>query len=325
MYILAPEMKTSGPTRFARQPSPAVAHLRPRGSVKPAGDDGQRTGLPQPRRQPCACGGQCPRCSLDKLAGSQLRRQQGGDRQPPGPTPGGAQPANPTGGNLYFCSPALYDIDQIRTAVDTARQWVRWVIPVLSLFKMSQLSGSRETAVRVALRDNFNITEPRPRFSLSATSPLDTILANFATIERALSQPMQFWCTTACLPGDLAWVFSNPQTFGLPPGVINLCPEFFGCDPLKQASTIIHERAHEAIQAEDHAYEVRSLYDVLATSTALQNADSYAVFARQVFHDGIHGPGLSCSVANSRFRPLQLSQPRLEYPRPEGPRLFPQP
>lgn len=187
---------------------------------------------------------------------------------------------------------------------------------------MGRLTGTRETAVRIALRENFNVTDPFPRFSLT-TRPLDTLVNNFNLIETALNQPMQFYCTHACLPGDLAWVLSNPATFGLPPGIINICPDFFGCDPLKQASTIIHERAHEALGANDIAYEVSGSYDSLPTMMALNNADSYAVFARQVFHNGIHRPGMSCDVLNSRIPDFHLSEPRLEMPRRRPPSLMP--
>jgi hypothetical protein len=247
----------------------------------------------------------------ERIPGDQIRRQ--------GPGLGGLPPQPISG--TFFCNPPLYDASQIRNALSTAKTWVGLVIPILDLFRMGRLSGTRETAVRIALRENFNITDPFPRFSLGPRA-VDTILNNFNLIETALNQPMQFYCTHACLPGDLAWVLSNPSTFGLPPGIINICPEFFGCDPLKQASTIIHERAHEALGANDIAYEVSGLYDALSTMSALNNADSYAVFARQVYHNGIHRPGMSCSIMNSRIPDFHLTEPRFERPRPQPPSLL---
>lgn len=246
-------------------------------------------------------------------------------RQGPGrgPLPPLPPPPMPVIGGVFGCNPP-FDPNQITSALNTAKAWMGMVIPIVELFKMGALSGERETAVRVALRENFNITDPFPRFTLRRGTDLDTIISNLHTIERALNQTLQFHCTFACLPGDLAWVLSSPERFGLPRGIINICPEFFGCDPLKQASTMIHERAHEAIGAEDHAYEVSGLYDALATVTALENADSYAVFVRQVYHNGIHRPGLSCSVVNSRIPDIRLSEPRLEMPRPRPrPSLLP--
>ncbi len=245
--------------------------------------------------------------------------RQGPGRGPLPPLP----PLPPPRIGGVFCDPP-FDPAQVTNALSTAKMWMGTVIPTVELFKMGALAGERETAVRVALRENFNITDPFPRFTLRRGTDLDTLISNLHTIDRALNQTLQFHCTFACMPGDLAWVLSNPERFGLPRGIINICPEFFGCDPLKQASTMIHERAHEAIGAEDHAYEVSGMYDALATVTALENADSYAVFVRQVYHNGIHRPGLACSVVNSRIPDIRLSEPRLEIPRPRrGPSLLP--
>lgn len=253
------------------------------------------------------------------IPGDQILRQGPGGRDP---LPLPPLPPRLTVGGVFSCNPP-FDPNQITTALSTAKSWTGTVIPIVELFKMGALSGERETAVRVALRENFNITDPFPRFTLRRSTDLDTIISNLHTIDRALNQTLQFHCTFACLPGDIAWVLSTPERFGLPRGIISICPEFFGCDPLKQASTMIHERAHEAIGAEDHAYEVSGLYDALATVTALENADSYAVFVRQVYHNGIHRPGLSCSVVNSRIPDIRLSEPRLERPRPPRRTLLP--
>ena len=226
---------------------------------------------------------------------------------------------------VYDCKPP-YNPDEVTNALDTAKLWIGTVVPTVELYKMRRLSDDRDTAVRVALRENFNITDAFPRFKLSPQSDLDTIISNLKTIEAALKKPLQFNCTRACLPGDIAWVLSNPERFHLPRGVINICPDFFGCDPLKQASTMIHERAHESIGAQDHAYEVSGRYDSLATITALENADSYAVFVRQVFHNGIHRPGMSCSVVNSRIPDFHLTDPTMRLPPPsKGPLLTPPP
>lgn len=252
----------------------------------------------------------------ERLSDADVLRQSGS-----GDTSSGGPASAPISG-FFFCNPP-FDSSQIRNALSTAQSWVGTVVPILDLFRMGRLTGDRETAVRVALRENFNITDPFPRFSLTPQTPLETLLANLTAIERALSQPLQFYCTHACLPGDLAWVLSNPDRFGLPPGIINICPGFFGCDPLKQASTIIHERAHEAIGAEDRAYEVSATYDSLSTTTALENADSYAVFVRQVYHNGIHRPGMACSILTSRMRDFELSEPTLRMPTPRRPRLLP--
>lgn len=252
------------------------------------------------------------------IPGDQIMRQ--------GPNLGDLPPMpRPVVPGIFSCGPP-FDPAQITNALDTAKLWMGTVIPTVELFRMRRLSADRDTAVRIALRENFNITDPFPRFRLGPQSDLDTIIANLQTIDRALHQPLQFHCTFACLPGDIAWVLSSPERFGLPRGIISICPEFFGCDPLKQASTMIHERAHESIGAKDNAYEVSGSYDAMATMTALENADSYAVFVRQVFHNGIHRPGLSCSIINSRIPDFHLTEPTLRLPPPSrGPSLLPPP
>jgi hypothetical protein len=226
---------------------------------------------------------------------------------------------------FFFCDPPLYDADQIRRALDTAKLWVASAILRLDQFTTGGQAIEEETAVRVALRDNFNITETHPRVTLLPKTPLETVLDNFNLIERALNQTLQFYCTSACRPGDLAWVLGNPEALRLPRGIINMCQGFFGCDPLKQASTIIHERAHDALRAKDHAYEVSSAYDSLPTIMALENAESYAVAARQIYHGGIHGPGLSCRPATSRIGRLELLEPTFQPSRAPRPTLLPRP
>ena len=290
--------------------------------------------MPEPPLQrACPCGGGCPKCSnssgghahysalrsvsragASRLSKGQILRQEGSRYYQTDPN----LPANqPAVGGFFFCDPPLFDADQIRRALDTAKLWVASAILRLDQFTMGGQTIEEETAVRVALLDNFNITETHP----PVTRLPKTILDNFVTIKGALNQTLQFFCTTACRPGELAWVLGNPEQLQLPRGIITMCLGFFGCDPLKQASTIIHERAHDALRAKDHAYEVSSSYDSLPITMALENAESYAVAARQIYHGGIHGPGLSCGGA-SRIGPLKFLEPTLRPPRAPSPPRF---
>jgi hypothetical protein len=76
---------------------------------------------------------------------------------------------------------------------------------------------------------------------------------------------------------------------------VNLCPFFFSCsNALIRPTTIVHEVAHQYPGAEDNAYEDRPAYATLSASDAMDNADSYAVGVRQVYHSGAQGPGLTC-------------------------------
>jgi hypothetical protein len=206
-----------------------------------------------------------------------------------------------------------FNPDEIRSAFDVARIWVRLTVSALNRFRSGRLTRTENIAVTAALRDNFHTVDP---FFTSQ------ILNNFRAIEAGLSQSLQFYCTLACMPGDLAYVFRNAASLGLPNGLINICPEFFGCSPLKQASTIIHERAHEVLGARDLAYEISSDYDALAPISAIANADSYAVTARQIVNSGLYGPGLSCTILSSRIRPLVLQEPPFQMPQPAPPGLW---
>jgi hypothetical protein len=223
-----------------------------------------------------------------------------------GPGGGSLPPRQVTVG----CDPAV--TRQVHFALHIAKSWVAAAISGLELF----LLGAREpelTAVTTALRDNFHTVE-RDR--------VQEILDNFRVIRSGLGQQLDFYCTTACMPGDLLWVLRDPARFDLPPGIINVCPDFDGCDWRKQASGIIHERAHEVIGALDVVYEVEGNYDQLAPVSAIANADCYAAAARQIANLGLYGPGLSCTSVSTRARPLLLEEPTLRPPRARGPRLL---
>jgi hypothetical protein len=316
----APSPKTQ--TKLSEAPSHGSRHDFSRIPIHPPA-----AGAMQVQRS-CGCGGGCSGCSGKLGAHEQSHvldfasMLAAGEIQRDGPASPGSQPKpEPAETMTLFCNKPPYDSAQIRRALSTARVWVGSVIPMLGLFKMGKLNEEQRTVVSTALRDNFNITDPSPRLTLLPEPPIDTILNNFIAIDRALNRSMTFYCTDVCLPGDLAWVVRDPEGSGMLAGNISICPGFFGCDPLKQASTIIHERAHEAIAARDHAYEVSGNYDSLATITALENADSYAVAARQIVHRGMHGPGLSCNAVLSRVPDPKLMEPTLQLPAPQQPGL----
>jgi hypothetical protein len=149
--------------------------------------------MPEPPLQrACPCGGGCPKCSnssgghahysalrsvsragASRLSKGQILRQEGARYYQTGPN----LPANqPPVGGFFFCDPPLYDADQIRRALDTARLWVASAILRLDQFTMGGQTIEEETAVRVALQDNFNITETHPRVTLLPKTPLETIL-----------------------------------------------------------------------------------------------------------------------------------------------------
>jgi hypothetical protein len=73
---------------------------------------------------------------------------------------------------------------------------------------------------------------------------------------------------------------------------VHVCPPWFRCrDYFRRVTTLIHERAHQYPGATDNAYEWESAYSTLSSDDAIDNAESYAVAARQIYHGGAHGPG----------------------------------
>ena len=205
------------------------------------------------RKLGCACGGGCPHCQQAALLQTKLKIGEPGDKYKQEADPVAERlmclPDNdrlhqteekeqPTGNLFLFCP----DSSPIQRAVNTAKLWIGKTIPMLKLFEVNKLTIGQRTIVLVALRDNFNIVDPHPNLTISPSTPLETIISNLIAIERALNQSMQYYCTSACLRGDLAWVLTDSarRRLKLPPGIINICPDFFRCDPLKQASTIIH-------------------------------------------------------------------------------------
>ena len=82
-------------------------------------------------------------------------------------------------------------------------------------------------------------------------------------------------------PTNLAYV-RHWWFFGTQQGVIHVCPPFFGVNYQEQVVTIIHEMGHKYANLDDEAYEWEPKYPKLSTGDALDNADSYAAFARDI-------------------------------------------
>jgi hypothetical protein len=75
-------------------------------------------------------------------------------------------------------------------------------------------------------------------------------------------------------------------------GDIHVCPPWFACrDVFRRITTLIHERAHQHPGATDNAYEWEAEYATLDVDDAIDNAESYAVAARQIALAGAYGPG----------------------------------
>jgi hypothetical protein len=65
-------------------------------------------------------------------------------------------------------------------------------------------------------------------------------------------------------------------------GDIHLHPLWFSQDLTERARIIVHEACHKYDNDDDHAYHFQRKYDRLTVKEAIDNADSYATFCRDV-------------------------------------------
>jgi hypothetical protein len=195
---------------------------------------------------------------------------------------GGAVPPEP---ELDSCDPT--QTNEVKARVAVARNWINYAQPRIAAFINSATSPADAQVVTSVLTDNFHTT---------AASSVSTISSNFSSLKDALNGPLDLEClsSSSCDKGDLAYV-RGTFAFVRRLGDVNLCPFYFECgNVLVRSSTIIHEVAHQYPGADDKAYEDQRAYNTLSVADAMDNADSYAVAARQIFHKGLFGPGQSC-------------------------------
>ena len=203
-----------------------------------------------------------------------------------GPTPA---PTVPTPAVPVGPAPALSSCNPGQTAMITshiapARDWVNDAEPKISAVAAGTAAPAVSAVVTAAISANFHTTAP---------ADVATIATNFAALRGALAGALAMECVSAfwCNPTDLAYVrgrFAAIRRLG----DVNLCPAWFACaDYFTRVTTIPHEVAHQYPGADDKAYEWEATYASLSTADAIDNAESYAVTARQIYHGGTHGPG----------------------------------
>jgi Domain of unknown function (DUF4157)/Lysine-specific metallo-endopeptidase len=200
---------------------------------------------------------------------------------PPVAAPGPAGPAPTT----QDC--AAWQTTMLTGHLTNARTWVDDAEAKISAFAGGTASPGVTAVVSTALTDNFHTTSP---------ADVATIAANFRALKTALAGSFTYECASTrwCDPNELAYVRGG-AAFVSRLFDINACPLWFSCgNYFKRVSTLIHERAHQFPGATDNAYEWAAAYATLSPSDAIDNAESYAVAARQIFHGGAHGPGETC-------------------------------
>jgi hypothetical protein len=191
-------------------------------------------------------------------------------------------------------APATEDCSEDQTRMlnshlDDARAWVNAATPKIVSYAYFY-ANPRVTAVpadpsahdvtRNALRDNFHTT----------SDGVLTIRDNFQELQSALNSSITFECeeegceSYAYVRGAIAAVRRL--------GDIHVCPPWFSCrDYYSRVRTLIHERAHQYPGVGHPAYEWDPAYETLEVDDAIDNADSYAITARQIYHGGAHGRG----------------------------------
>jgi lysine-specific metallo-endopeptidase family protein len=99
------------------------------------------------------------------------------------------------------------------------------------------------------------------------------IAGRYRQLETAIKKSIDFQCETSCDPDVLGYVYSIWSD-------LHLCPYWFNSGAELQASTVIHELAHDVVGCDDNAYEWQTAkYRGMSVNEAINNADSYAHFA----------------------------------------------
>ena len=198
---------------------------------------------------------------------------------PPGPAP-----------ETEHCDPTKASM--LVSHLNDARIWVNDAEPKISAFAAGTASPSVSRIVSKALTANFHTTSP---------ADVAVIATNFRRLKAALGEKFNYECASAsaCTSARAEYVtlayVRGAFAFVRRLFDINVCPDWFDCSNyFKRVTALIHERAHQYPGADDRSYEFEPTYATISVSDAIDNADSYAVAARQIYHGGGHGPGESC-------------------------------
>ena len=183
------------------------------------------------------------------------------------------------------CTPQqTTDISNHRT---TAQGWVNDAIAKLSAYRGNTDTPEAHSMVANALNANFHTTDP-------------------ALVTRIADKLNEIKGIIDSLPADRFKCICNPPTadaftYGTGSSAeIHFCPGWFSSrDDIRRHTTMIHEVGHAARLSgapqpnnlTQDVYEFHAGYATMTPATALQNPDPFAVFIRQLFHNGSHPPG----------------------------------
>jgi Domain of unknown function (DUF4157)/Lysine-specific metallo-endopeptidase len=181
---------------------------------------------------------------------------------------------------------ATCDLDQhrkIEPAAYKAEEWLSRTIPAMEAF-LSGAKTPQAQAAGAALIKHFHSTD---------AAVVRYVRDRLQTIQSDIFRRPNFRvnCPPASDPacgtrrGSQEYVAVVPEGN---PNEINFCAPFFERKVEDRASTIIHEFGHTQLglsarqQIVDRGYQMDAYYAYLTTGEALTNAESYAMFAREI-------------------------------------------
>jgi hypothetical protein len=213
-----------------------------------------------------------------RVAAHQLQRAVGNAsiaRLLNGPLSGRVRPEKTDAIHTSFddCPANARDVINERTAM--AKGWISYSIRQLDAILADP--GKPDPDIHALLKKHFHIGEGKR--ADKALQDVATVRKRFAKIESAFRGDLPFECETSCDKGTTGYV-RDYWIFGQ--GDIHVCPLWFTLDYRRQVKTIMHEMGHKFAGLDDNAYEWQPKYGTLSTSAAMNNADSYAVFARDI-------------------------------------------
>ncbi|MGB7925200.1 MAG: DUF4157 domain-containing protein [Pyrinomonadaceae bacterium] len=182
---------------------------------------------------------------------------------------------------------ATCDLDQhrkIEPAAHKANQWLSSAIPALDAFLSGQKTKQAQAAA-AALSTHFHSFERA--VVIYIRDRLRTIQSDIFTRQNFhvnCPPASDAQCSLTSTGQEFAAVVSEDQN------ELNFCAQFFARNEDDRASTIIHEFAHAQLGLSktqrmliiDRGYKQDAYYAYMTTGEALTNAESYAMFAREV-------------------------------------------
>jgi hypothetical protein len=165
--------------------------------------------------------------------------------------------------------------DIIRERTQMAKAWVDYSIRQIDAILADP--SKVDPDIHALLRKHFHLGEGT--HATRAMADAMVIRGRFARISNAFAGTVPFECEKSCKPTWRGYV-TDYWIFGK--GDIHVCPPFFADGYQDQVATIIHEMSHKYLDLDDNAYVGGAAYAALTTEAAMENADSYAEFAKEI-------------------------------------------